>query len=79
LVGPAPVAFDTVTLYIAPFGPCVKFPVWPFPILNTGGFALITVLLPTLPLADPPPDTDTEFDSGVAAFDATFTVTVIVG
>jgi hypothetical protein len=30
-------------------------------------------------LADPPPDTDTEFDSGVPAFGATFTVTVIGG
>jgi hypothetical protein len=41
------------------------------------GFALITVLSLVLLLADPPPDTDTEFDSGVPAFHATFTVTVI--
>src|ERR1035441_9985147 len=27
LVGPAPVAFDTFTLYV-PFCPCVKLPVW---------------------------------------------------
>jgi hypothetical protein len=27
LVGPVPVAFDTVTLYVAPGCPCVKFPV----------------------------------------------------
>ena len=26
LVGPAPVAFDTVTVYVAPFCPCVKLP-----------------------------------------------------
>ena len=41
------------------------------------GVALITVLSLMLLLADPPPETDTEFDSGVPAFDATFTVTVI--
>jgi hypothetical protein len=38
LVGFAPVAFDTVTLYVVPLSPCVKFPVWPFAILNIGGF-----------------------------------------
>jgi hypothetical protein len=76
LVEPVP-TFHTVTLYVAPFCPCVKFPVWLFPILNAGGFALITVLSLTLLPADPPPDTDTEFDSGVPAFDATFTITVI--
>jgi hypothetical protein len=27
LVEPAPAPFDTVTLYVAPFCPCVKFPV----------------------------------------------------
>jgi hypothetical protein len=42
-------------------------------------FALITVLSLMLLPGDPPPDTDTEFDSGVPAFDATFTVTVIGG
>ena len=41
--------------------------------------AVITVLSPMLLPADPPPDTITEFDSGVAAFDATFTVTVMGG
>ena len=30
-----------------------------------------------LAVADPPPETDTEFTCGDAAFDATFTVTVI--
>ena len=79
LVGPAPAVFDTVTVYAAPFCPCAKLPVWLFPILNTGGFALITVLSLVLLLADPPPDTDTEFDSGVPAFNATFTVAVIAG
>jgi hypothetical protein len=43
LVGPAPVAFNTVTLYVAPFCPCVKFPVWLFAILNTGTPAWLTV------------------------------------
>ena len=41
--------------------------------------AVMFVASLVLPLADPPPDTDTEFDSGVPAFDATFTVTVIGG
>jgi hypothetical protein len=48
-------------------------------LLITGEFAPITVLSLVLLLADPPPDTVTEFDSGVAALDATLTVTVIAG
>ena len=79
LVGPAPAVFDTTTLYIAPFCPCAKLPVCPFHILSTGGFRRIVVLSLVLLPADPPPDTDTEFDRGVAAFDATSTVTVIGG
>jgi hypothetical protein len=47
--------------------------------LSTGGFARIPVLSLALLLTDPPPDTITEFDSGVHAFDATLTVTVIGG
>ena len=77
LVGPAPAAFDTVTLYVTPVCPCMKFPVWLFRTLKTGGFALMIVLSLVLLLADAPPDTDTEFNSGVPAFAATFTVTVI--
>ena len=79
LAGPAPAEFDTVTVYVAPFCPCAKLPVWLFHILSTEGFGRIVVLsLVPLP-ADPPPDTATEFDRGVAAFDATSTVTVIGG
>ena len=36
LAGPAPAAFITVTLYVAPFCPWAKFPVWLFEMLNTG-------------------------------------------
>jgi hypothetical protein len=57
----------------------VKFPVWLFAIPSTGGFALMIVLSLMLLLADPPPDSDTEFDSGVPAFEDTFTATVIAG
>ena len=35
-VGPAPAAFDTVTVYVAPLCPCVKFPVCVFVIPSTG-------------------------------------------
>jgi hypothetical protein len=47
--------------------------------LDIPEFPPITVLSLTLLFADPPPDTVTEFNSGVPAFDATFTVTVIAG
>src|ERR1039457_3700685 len=40
------------------------------------GMTIVVGLL-ALAVAAPPPDTDTEFDSGVPAFAATFTVTVI--
>ena len=78
LVGTAPV-FDTVTVYAAPLCPCAKLPVWLFHILSTGALGRIVVLSLMLLPADPPPDTDTEFNRGVAAFDATFTVTAIGG
>ena len=32
LAGPAPAALDTVTVYVAPFCPCVKFPLCDLPI-----------------------------------------------
>jgi hypothetical protein len=35
-VGPALAPFDTVTVYVAPLCPCVKFPVCVFVIPNTG-------------------------------------------
>jgi hypothetical protein len=79
LVGTALAVFDTVTVYAAPFCPCAKLPVWLFHILSTGALGRIVVLSLMLLPADPPPDTDTEFNRGVAAFDATFTVTAIGG
>jgi hypothetical protein len=36
LVGLAPVALDTVTVYVAPFCPCAKFPVCVLATFNTG-------------------------------------------
>jgi hypothetical protein len=43
LVGPAPAAFDTVTLYVAPFCPWVKFPAWLFAMFKAGGLPGVLV------------------------------------
>ena len=79
LVGPAPAVLLTVTVYVAPLCPCVKFPVCALPMLNTGGLAMIVVESVVFAPTDPPPLTPTLFTCGVEAFDATFTVTVIAG
>jgi hypothetical protein len=79
LVGLAPVAFDTVTVYTAPVCACMKFPIWLFTMLNTGAFGTTNVLSIVLALADPPPDTPTALISGEAALMATLTNTVMAG
>jgi len=78
LVGPAFAPFETVTVYVAPCCPCVKFPVCVFVMLSNGT-RMIVVESVAVALADPPPDTVTEFTCGDVALAATFTVTVIAG
>jgi hypothetical protein len=78
LVGPALDALLTTTLYTAPLSPCPKVPLWVFEILSTGP-GMIVVESVALAVADPPPDTLTEFTWGDVALTATFTVTVIAG
>jgi hypothetical protein len=46
---------------------------------STAGLTTMTVLSLAVAVTYPPPDTVIEFDSGVSASDATFTVTVIAG
>jgi len=79
LVGPAPASLLTVTKYVAPVCPCVKLPVCALVTPNTDGFAMIVVESAALAVAEPPPDTLTEFTCGEVALVATFTVTVIAG
>src|SRR5437764_1137719 len=79
LVGPAPLALETVTEYVAFSCPCVKLPLCIFVIVSTGGFVAVIVESVLLAVADPPPDTETELTSGDIAFAAIFTVTVMGG
>ena len=76
-VAPAPLWFDTVTVYVAPLCPCVKFPLCIDVTLRDGG--TIMVESPALAVAEPPPDALTEFTCGELALAPTFTVTVITG
>jgi hypothetical protein len=78
LVAPAPAALLTVTEYVAPLCPCVKLPVCALVMLSTGTRAIVVESV-ALAAADPPPDTLAWFTCGDAAFDATFTVTVMAG
>ena len=78
LVGPAPAAFDTVTVYVAFCCPCVKFPECVLVMLSAG-IRMIMVESVALAVAEPPPETLTWFTCGELAFEATFTVTVIAG
>jgi len=52
VVGPAVAPFDTVTVYVAPCCPCVKFPVCDFVIPSAGGIALPAVKV-TVTVGDP--------------------------
>jgi hypothetical protein len=52
LVGPAPAPFNTVTVYVAPCCPCVKFPAWDFAISSDGRIALPAVKV-TVTVGDP--------------------------
>jgi len=79
LVAAAPDAFDTVTVYASPLCPCVKLPLCVDATLNTAALPSTTVLSVPDALADPPPDTLTEFVSCELALAATFTVTAIAG
>jgi hypothetical protein len=77
VVGPAPLLV-TVTVYAAPVCPCVKLPLCVEVTLSTGA-AVTTVESVPIDIAEPPPDTLTEFISGDPALAATFTVTAIAG
>ena len=53
LVGPAPAWFDTVTVYVAPVCPCVKFPACLLLMLNTGGPFTVKVHLSDAAIGSP--------------------------
>ena len=80
LVGPAFAPFDTVTVYVAPCCPCVKFPMCDFAMARSGvPMGLIVAESLALLGAEPPPERVTVFVSGDGAFTPTFTRTVIGG
>jgi hypothetical protein len=75
VVAPVPL-FITVTVY-APVCPCVKFPLCADATVRDGGRIVVESM--PVSVADPPPDTLTEFTCGELALAPTFTVTVMVG
>ena len=80
LVGPPVWPFDTVTVYVAPCCPCVKFPVCDFAMARSGGpMGLIIAESLALFGAEPPPERVTVFVAGDGVFTPTFTRTVIGG
>jgi hypothetical protein len=71
---------ETITVYVAPVCPWLKFPVWVLLMLRAGTGAVFT-LVTSLAVADaePLPETVAWLVTCAGAFDATFTVTVIDG
>src|SRR5262245_56322622 len=80
VVVPAPMLFDTVSVYVAFVCPWKKFPVCVFAMLNEGTPAG-TIVVESLAIAvgDPPPTVWTWFTCGEVAVAATLTVMVMGG
>jgi hypothetical protein len=78
LVGAAPAAFDTVTVYCAFCCPWLKLPMCVLRMDNVVGVKIVVGSFPVF-VDRRPSATLTWFVSGVGAVPDTFTVTVIVG
>src|SRR5437773_1490314 len=77
LVAPAPAPFDTVTVYVAPDCPTLKFPVCVLVLFSAGETVLVESFV--FPEAGPPPDTPSAFTWGDVAVGDTSTATKIGG
>jgi hypothetical protein len=80
LVGPGP-ALATVSVYVSPVSPWVKFPTWLFAIVRSATCVIVvgSVVESFAVLSSPPPETAAEFVTELDAPLATLTVTVIDG